>query len=174
MIIGLVAVFKSHNTKVATGGSYFYANLYTLHSWIGLAAVIVYGLQWLLGVLIFALPNASAKIRMSFMPFHTFVGLTCFVFACCAALSGITERNAFSGCGYSPNGKDYNPAENYHLLQDGCKQANALGMLVLALLLCVLYSMQKLSNTYGNKNSSTPILLSDEKLDEQNSLLGKA
>uniref|UniRef100_A0A7S4JS28 Cytochrome b561 domain-containing protein n=1 Tax=Odontella aurita TaxID=265563 RepID=A0A7S4JS28_9STRA len=49
MAVGLVAVVKSHNDPV----SGYIANLYSLHSWIGIAVLILYALQFFVGVFSF-------------------------------------------------------------------------------------------------------------------------
>ena len=54
-IIALVAVFQSHN-DLQSG---FIANMYSMHSWIGIVVVIVYLSQWLVGIYAFGLGNPS-------------------------------------------------------------------------------------------------------------------
>ncbi|MBN3326406.1 CYBR1 reductase, partial [Atractosteus spatula] len=88
-IISLVAVFDFHNTKNIP-------NMYSLHSWVGLAAVILYALQLLLGLCIYLVPITPVSIRAALMPIHVFSGLFIFASVIAAALMGITEKLIFS------------------------------------------------------------------------------
>lgn len=89
--IALKAVFDSHN-KAATP----IPNMYSLHSWVGLSAVILFGLQWVVGFVAFLFPKMSEGLRKTYLPHHKFWGLTVFVMCCAAALMGITEKAIFS------------------------------------------------------------------------------
>lgn len=89
--IALKAVFDSHN-KVAKP----IPNLYSLHSWVGLTAVILFGLQWVAGFTSFLFPKLNENIRRWYLPHHKFGGLAIFVLCCSAALMGITEKAIFS------------------------------------------------------------------------------
>ena len=152
LCVGLVAVFKSHNSSVSTGGDP-YANLTSLHSWIGICTVVLFCQNYLMGILHFVLPYLSVDLRKLYMPFHVFLGRTAFIIACCAALTGIMEKNTFKGCGYSVTKPDYNPAEHYNDIQNGCKVSNGIGMLIVVLVLCCLYSLEKLNvqqQTHGH------------------------
>ena len=61
--IGLKAVFDNHNLSKPPK-----ANLYSLHSWVGLTAVVLFGLQWVAGFVSFLFPKLSEDIRQTYMP----------------------------------------------------------------------------------------------------------
>ncbi|KAG8432430.1 hypothetical protein GDO86_016905 [Hymenochirus boettgeri] len=88
-IVALVAVFDFHNAKNIP-------NLYSLHSWIGLTVVILYGLQLVLGVSIYLLPFAPNSLRVALLPVHVYSGLLIFVTVIATAFMGITEKLIFS------------------------------------------------------------------------------
>ncbi|NWV44755.1 CYBR1 reductase, partial [Daphoenositta chrysoptera] len=88
-IVSMVAVFEFHNAKNIP-------NMYSLHSWIGLTAVIFYSLQLLLGFAVFLLPFAPVHLRVVLMPIHVYSGLTIFATVIATALMGITEKLIFS------------------------------------------------------------------------------
>lgn len=85
-VIGLVAVFDAHNSSVPPK-----PNLYSLHSWIGLFAVILFAAQYLFGFIFYMYPTMPQQLRVSFMPLHVFFGTFGFVLCVAAALMGITE-----------------------------------------------------------------------------------
>ncbi|KAM9249104.1 plasma membrane ascorbate-dependent reductase CYBRD1 [Dugong dugon] len=87
-IIALVAAFDFHNAGNIP-------NMYSLHSWIGLIAVILYFLQLFLGVFIFLLPLASLSLRSILMPIHVYSGLLIFGTVIATALVGLTEKLFF-------------------------------------------------------------------------------
>lgn len=115
--IALKAVFDSHNKADKP-----IPNLYSLHSWIGLLAVIAFGLQWVAGFTSFLFPKFNESIRRWYLPHHKvnkflmntfhfwpgflmkfflkYGGIVIFVMCCAAALMGITEKAFFS----LPNG----------------------------------------------------------------------
>lgn len=70
-------------------------NLYSLHSWIGLAAMILFGLQWIGGFFSFLYPLISAPQREAIMPLHIYFGLTGYILAVAAALLGLSEKAFF-------------------------------------------------------------------------------
>ncbi|XP_060559980.1 transmembrane ascorbate-dependent reductase CYB561-like isoform X1 [Ruditapes philippinarum] len=90
--VALKAVFDSHNLKMKDGQPAPIPNLYSLHSWIGIIAVIMFGLQWVCGFIAFFFPKLGFAGRTLYMPHHVFWGLTVFGLACAAALTGITEK----------------------------------------------------------------------------------
>ena len=89
--IALKAVFDSHNKPAKP-----IPNMYSLHSWVGLSAVILFGLQWVCGFVSFLFPKLSDGLRATYLPHHKFWGVIIFVLVCCAALMGITEKAFFS------------------------------------------------------------------------------
>ncbi|XP_033921557.1 plasma membrane ascorbate-dependent reductase CYBRD1 [Melopsittacus undulatus] len=88
-IVSMVAVFEYHNAGNIP-------NMYSLHSWIGLTAVIFYSLQLFLGFAVFLLPFAPVSLRTAVMPIHVYSGLTIFAMVIATALMGITEKLIFS------------------------------------------------------------------------------
>ncbi|CAF3354059.1 unnamed protein product [Rotaria socialis] len=88
--IGLKAVFDNHNLSTPPK-----PNLYSLHSWVGLTAVVLFGAQWVCGFVSFLFPKLSEEIRKAYMPSHKFWGKAIFTLAVGAVLMGITEYSIF-------------------------------------------------------------------------------
>lgn len=113
-VLGLVAVFRFHNNHGTP-------NMYSLHSWLGLATVLLFScqvgaapapphpgslvhachphlpsLQWLAGFSAFLLPWAPAWLRALYKPVHVFFGSTILMLSVASCVSGINEKLFFS------------------------------------------------------------------------------
>jgi hypothetical protein len=140
LIMGLVAVFKSHNTKVAG----IKANLYSMHSWVGIAVTVLFCQNYTLGVIMYGTNFMPLSLKEMYMPYHKCFGQAAYFLTVAAIESGITEKNTFSSCSYTTSGKDYNPAVNYLDIPAGCRLTNGIGILVITLVLCVVFVMSDL------------------------------
>ncbi len=89
--IALKAVFDSHNLPTKP-----IPNMYSMHSWIGLSAFILFGLQWVMGFVSFLFPKLSDGLRRWYLPHHKFWGLAIFGLCVIACLMGLTEKAFFS------------------------------------------------------------------------------
>ncbi|XP_054716494.1 transmembrane ascorbate-dependent reductase CYB561-like isoform X2 [Uloborus diversus] len=90
-IVALKAAFDSHNlAKVPI------PNLYSVHSWLGITAVVLFAMQYLFGFVAFLFPGLTKIWRAKYLPVHVFFGLFIFVMCVAAALMGITEKLIFS------------------------------------------------------------------------------
>merc|ERR1712045_490001 len=96
MVIGLQAAFDSHNLANPPK-----PNMYTLHSWVGLLAALLFGCQWTLGFLAFLFPKFSGDIRALLLPFHQYFGTAILVLSAAAALLGHLEKSIWSNKEYS-------------------------------------------------------------------------
>lgn len=95
-VIALVAVFDSHNLAKPP-----IANMYSLHSWVGLGAVILFSFQYLFGFVSYLFPGVREPFRTTYMPIHIFFGVLGFVLAIAAAVLGLQEKAGFSIPNYS-------------------------------------------------------------------------
>ncbi|KAG8006699.1 Cytochrome b561, partial [Nibea albiflora] len=88
-IIGFVAVFDFHRKSKIP-------DMYSLHSWCGMATLVLFCIQWVMGLLFFLFPVASSWLRASYLPIHVFCGVALLVMAIGTSLLGITEKLLFS------------------------------------------------------------------------------
>lgn len=95
-LFGLIAVFDSHNYAVPK-----IPNLYSLHSWIGLTAIILFVCQYIMGFVCYLFPMLREPFRIFYMPIHIFCGLAGYVLALAAALMGLSEKAFFAMNNYS-------------------------------------------------------------------------
>lgn len=87
-IVGICAAFKYHNESSIV-------NLYSLHSWLGIAVISLYGIQWIYGFVIFFFPGGSGPLRTQSLPWHVFFGLFVYVLAVANAAIGFLEKLTF-------------------------------------------------------------------------------
>ncbi|CAJ1977068.1 unnamed protein product [Sphenostylis stenocarpa] len=87
-IVGIYTAFKYHNESGI-------ANLYSLHSWLGIGVIVLYGIQWIYGFVIFFYPGGTPDIRRFSLPWHALFGLFVFVLAVGTAALGFLEKLTF-------------------------------------------------------------------------------
>ncbi|CAK6438093.1 unnamed protein product [Pipistrellus nathusii] len=123
-LVGLVAVFDHHRKRG-------YPDLYSLHSWCGLLAFVLYVVQWLVGFSFFLFPGASFSLRSRYRPLHIFFGASIFLLSVGTALLGLKEALLFK------LGTKYSTFEPEGIL------ANVLGLLLAGFALVVLYILTR-------------------------------
>lgn len=87
-LIGLWAAWKFHNDKGIN-------NFYSLHSWLGLACLLLFGIQWAAGFVTFWYPGGSRNSRATLLPWHVFFGVYIYALAVATATTGILEKATF-------------------------------------------------------------------------------
>ncbi|GLT35967.1 hypothetical protein SLA2020_103750 [Shorea laevis] len=87
-IIGISAVFKYHNESLIP-------NLYSLHSWLGIGIIVLYGIQWICGFVLFFYPGGSNGLRADSLPWHVAFGMLVYMLAVANAAIGCMEKLTF-------------------------------------------------------------------------------
>ncbi|KAK9745253.1 Eukaryotic cytochrome b561 [Popillia japonica] len=121
-VLGIIAAFASHNLKNPP-----VANLYSLHSWIGLTTAIMFGLQFVIGFTGFLFPGYPGAIRAAILPIHTASGVGIFLFAIIAAITGMVEKIIFG------------LKDTYESLPAEALLANFMGMVLILFGVLVMY-----------------------------------
>ncbi|XAR71722.1 Ascorbate ferrireductase (transmembrane) [Bertholletia excelsa] len=87
-IIGIYTAFKYHNESGI-------ANLYSLHSWLGIGIIVLYGIQWAYGFVVFFYPKGTEEIRRESLPWHVLFGMFVYILAVANAELGFLEKLTF-------------------------------------------------------------------------------
>lgn len=87
-LIGVWAAWKFHIDKGID-------NFYSLHSWLGLACLFLFGVQWAAGFATFWYPGGSRNSRASLLPWHVFCGIYIYALAIVTCATGILEKATF-------------------------------------------------------------------------------
>lgn len=137
---GLIAVV-SYNYSAG------FANLYSLHSMLGLTAMLLLFVNFAFGLMYYCQSSSSSSIgsvsssgsssTALLMPgsrmvhiLHRLVGFSAFAIGIMAYETGIMEMNTWLYCAYYVTNPDNDPAATYYKLPTGCKVSNALGVVV--------------------------------------------
>lgn len=128
-MVAMMAVFKSHNDAV----SGYIANLYSLHSWVGVLVISLYILQLTVGIFAFGgLIGGTSRFAVpSLMELHKYSGALLHLLITATILLGIQEKEGFVQCGYQVTEADLIPILNYGLIPSACKISHGLGLVVL-------------------------------------------
>ncbi|KAF5205380.1 Cytochrome b561 [Thalictrum thalictroides] len=87
-MVGVWAAWKFHIEKGID-------NFYSLHSWLGLVCLILFGIQWGTGFLTFWYPGGGKNTRTALLPWHIFFGIYLYVLAIGTVATGILEKATF-------------------------------------------------------------------------------
>ncbi|XP_010043930.2 probable transmembrane ascorbate ferrireductase 3 [Eucalyptus grandis] len=87
-VVGLCAVFKFHNMQEIE-------DMNSLHSWIGIGTISLFGCQWLLGLFTFMIGATSREARSRMAPWHITGGRIILFMAVCTALTGLMQKAVF-------------------------------------------------------------------------------
>lgn len=82
--VGLKAVWKSHDEN----DNGYIANLYSIHSWLGLATVALFAQNFLLGLYHYLNPAMDLESKVAYMQKHVFFGMFTIVAAAIAIETG--------------------------------------------------------------------------------------
>lgn len=86
--IGIYMAFKNHNESGL-------ANLYSLHSWLGIGVIALYGIQWIYGFVVFFYPGGSDDVRRESLPWHVLFGMFVYILAVANSALGFLEKLTF-------------------------------------------------------------------------------
>lgn len=139
-LVAMLAVFKSHNDPI----SGYIANLYSFHSWVGIAVLSLFTLQFLVGIVLFGGMSGSSRLGTPLlMEIHKYTGTYIHILATATIMLGIQEKEGFVGCSYKVNAPDLVPLLNYGLIPSACKISHGLGIVVLAMGFCTTFAMAR-------------------------------
>lgn len=87
--LGLAVEFISH---------YYHgeADLYSLHSWVGMATIVIFCSQFLFGLLCYLSTAVNERFKAFYLPIHVFFGTVCFVMAIATCLIGLNQNARFN------------------------------------------------------------------------------
>ncbi|KAJ6350870.1 hypothetical protein OIU78_006903 [Salix suchowensis] len=71
------------------------ANFFSLHSWMGLICISLFGAQWLMGFMSFWHRGEMRAVRITVLPWHIFLGLCTYGLAVATAETGLLEKITF-------------------------------------------------------------------------------
>ncbi|XP_057675591.1 lysosomal membrane ascorbate-dependent ferrireductase CYB561A3-like [Corythoichthys intestinalis] len=149
-VVGLHAAFHVHSTLNIP-------SMYSLHSWVGMCAVLTFAWQWFLGLVSFLMPCSAPVLGHAMLGFHVWTGQTVLMLTLAACISGINEQLFFALDGVQASAYSSLPAEALF--------GNTLGILILVFSTVVFGILSKANwrRPAANTNEeATPILLREE------------
>lgn len=87
--LGLAVEFISHYYHGET-------DLYSLHSWVGMATIVIFVSQFIFGLLCYLSPAFSDRVKAFYLPIHVFFGTMCFIMAIATCLIGLNQNARFN------------------------------------------------------------------------------
>lgn len=148
MVFGLYATIKWHRLRDK-------AELYSLHSWLGVATVTMFSAQYLIAVWNFFAPGTRFETRRKYYPMHVFFGIFTYFLGNFTIATGIVEKNYELKCWYylTWDTRDYDPAEHYTDIPLGCRYSNGVGVLVFVTIMLASYTAMDMKASIVKKSA---------------------
>lgn len=134
LIAGLLAIVKYQFQRKAP-------SLTTMHSWLGVLTVAVFGCNFSVGITMGIVKQFYSETKVGkafdFSSIHRLLGLFTFFLTVISIVTGIMNHLGLGKCYYYDSNDviykaDVNPADNYRYLPDACKIANGMGIATIA------------------------------------------
>ena len=106
IIVALIAVVDQHNRAKLP-------NMYSLHSWAGIASIAMFFVQIIIGTVAFLTPIVPVYFKAYLMPIHRFVGTANFAMAVVAIISG----TSCSVCKFGKKSLHYENVKHFSVLK---------------------------------------------------------
>ncbi|XP_057543199.1 probable transmembrane ascorbate ferrireductase 4 [Amaranthus tricolor] len=71
------------------------ANFYSLHSWMGLVSISLFGIEWVMGFMSFWHRGEMRRVSRRMLPWHVFIGLYTYGLSVATAETGLLEKLTF-------------------------------------------------------------------------------
>ena len=135
-VIGLVAVFRSHNDEQ----SGLIANLYSFHSWIGITVVTLFLLQYLVALYAFGgVFEPAWKAKAVYV--HKYIGPIIYQAVAVTMILGIQEKEGFVGCAYQVEKPDTFPIQHINKIPLSCRVSHSLGLVIVIMTLLASFAI---------------------------------
>jgi cytochrome b-561 len=135
-VIGLVAVFRSHNDEQ----SGLIANLYSFHSWIGITVVTLFLLQYILAIYAFGgVFHPPWKAKAIYV--HKYIGPIIYQAVAVTMILGIQEKEGFVGCAYQVEKPDTFPIQHINKIPLTCRVSHSLGLVIVIMTLLASFAI---------------------------------
>lgn len=133
--IGLSAIFISNNYRNKNITDVYYPDLFSLHSFVGIGALILYGGNYVLGFFHYVMPM-PLHFKERYMPTHVFIGSFAFFAAIMAALTGLMELATEYNCQPTQDTADLDTSKQYLTMNSGCRLMNSTALVLFATAFC--------------------------------------
>lgn len=137
-IIGVIAVFRFHNEHNIT-------NMYSLHSWLGITTMVLFGLIYLVTFVTFYYPGAIQSVRVAYMPFHIGAGISVLALTLLTSATGILEKLSFNASCNVSGSLDGNSVAGF--MANDCKLGNTIGLFIALSLVAVVMTIYHARHT---------------------------
>jgi hypothetical protein len=124
---------------------YKYHSLVTMHSWLGVVVIILFGSNFLNGWFTTFSGSFNEKygryVDLKYV--YKLITLMVFCFTCASIATGIVARHGREGCYYigDYNRVDRNPARRYHHIPNSCKISFGLGLCAVFATICIVLAV---------------------------------
>lgn len=102
------------------------------------------------------------KFREEYLPKHRFIGIFTYFAAAFTCVLGIQDKNSALGCSYdyTLDEPDYDPAEHYLSIYEGCRLSNGLGITIILTCLFATFAVMdfKKATSAQQENLANPLL----------------
>jgi len=143
VLLALLGVSAAYKYKKDEGGAQFRS----LHSWLGIATVLLLLGQWSFGAFLFY--RARGSFRSAMAPVHVHTGHAIVFTSACALLTGIMERTVSAGACLSS-------------LHGECAVANSAGILIIVTFIALGIALSAVKRTENARNTADEPLLAND------------